>query len=121
MLLKCPKYSAYKLLDGRNVGSAYGNSVIVDRLGNEKRYSFPNHSAGPFGNDIDEDWLDKSSALKKVLSSRLGWRDLHASAVDKGSQVEYPTKFLDHLSYQYNGLKLYVPNTVKSAFRALRN
>lgn len=119
LLLKCPRYSAYKLLEGKDV-SSYDNSIITDRFGNKRYYSFPHHAAGPFGDDIIGNWSDQKSIRSKILSSRLGWKDLHASALDDGIKVEHQTNCVDHLLYHYNGFKPYVPELIKSAYRALR-
>lgn len=77
-------YKSFKLVDGRSVGSAYRrwlfHSPVLDRI---VAYSFPNHSAGPFGNDIFGEWMDKGTLLKFLALYGLGWRDIHASSLDE--------------------------------------
>ena len=76
-------YNSFKLVDGKSVPYSY-RKTIVESLFHDKPYgySFPPHSAGPFGNDIFGQWMDKSSFLKLLAMQGLGWKDIHASAVD---------------------------------------
>ena len=79
------KYESFKLVEGRSVARIYKNALIETSKNDEiKRclYSFPPHSAGPFGNDIHGDWMDKSTLLKILALQGLGWRDIHASRLD---------------------------------------
>ena len=79
------KYESFKLVDGRSVGKIYKNAIIeISQSGATKHclYSFPSHSAGPFGNDIHGEWMDKSTLLKILALQGLGWRDIHASSID---------------------------------------
>ncbi|WP_143593659.1 FkbM family methyltransferase [Synechococcus sp. 1G10] len=47
-------YNAFKLVDGRSVSSDYANRTIqCERTKDLVKYSFPYHSAGPFGCDSD--------------------------------------------------------------------
>lgn len=76
-------YNSFKLVDGKSVPYSY-RKTIVNSLFHDKPYgySFPAHSAGPFGNDIFGQWMDKSTFLKLLAMQGLGWKDIHASAVD---------------------------------------
>ena len=76
-------YNSFKLVDGRSVPYSY-RKTIVNSLFHDKPYgySFPAHSAGPFGNDIFGQWMDKATFLKLLAMQGLGWKDIHASAVD---------------------------------------
>ena len=76
-------YTSFKLVDGRSVGSVYKRALFRSPvLEKTVAYSFPNHSAGPFGNDIFGEWMDKATLLKYLALQGLGWRDIHASALD---------------------------------------
>ena len=119
LMLNCRKYSAYKLVNGSDVGTKYENSSISDRFGEHHDYSFPTHSAGPFGDDIDGDWLDQKSILSAIISSRLGWKDLHASAADEGIRLVKRTGFVDHLAYHSAWLRPYAPKLLKSSLKTL--
>ena len=49
-------YTAFKLVDGRSVSRFYADRLIESNVALQMiRYSFPHHSAGPFGDDIDGD------------------------------------------------------------------
>lgn len=83
-LLGSCKYQGFKLVDGESVARQYRDVKIIDKSGGTVVYSFPFHSAGPFGNDISGPWMDRKSMRRKLSSTGLGWRDLHASRVDTG-------------------------------------
>jgi FkbM family methyltransferase len=76
-------YDSLKLVDGASVSCLYANALIAKRDSTELiRYSFPRHSAGPFGNDVLGDWLDASKFLKLIAMEGFGWKDIHASNCD---------------------------------------
>lgn len=76
-------YNSFKLVDGRSVPYSYRRSVVSSLFHSKPYgYSFPPHSAGPFGNDIFGEWMDKASLLKLLALQGLGWKDIHVSAVD---------------------------------------
>jgi FkbM family methyltransferase len=75
-------YEAFKLVDGRSVQTRYKDAPI--RVGSETRaYSFPEHSAGPFGEDIAGPWMSKDNFFRVLGFAGLGWKDIHASRVDR--------------------------------------
>ena len=63
------------------VANGYNSFSLVDGATVTKKYGFPDHSAGPFGEDIRERWDDADSFLHTLSSARLGWKDIHASKV----------------------------------------
>lgn len=73
-------YGAFKLVDGRSVPSVYGNATIETSEGLES-YSFPYHSAGPFGDDVVGPWLDGASLAEVLVLEGCGWKDIHASNI----------------------------------------
>ena len=75
-------YKAFKLVDGNTVPQIYQNHKI-NTLGGMTEYSFPHHSAGPFGNDINGPWLTAWSFCKVLARAGLGWKDIHVSKIDK--------------------------------------
>lgn len=76
-------YQSFKLVDGRSVGTSYNKTLLYSPvLKKMVAYSFPQHSAGPFGNDIFGEWMDKSTLLRYLSLQGLGWRDIHASSID---------------------------------------
>lgn len=77
-------YQSFKLVDGRSVGTVYRRALFRSPvLDKTVAYSFPSHSAGPFGNDIFGEWMDKATLLKCLALQGLGWRDIHASSLDQ--------------------------------------
>lgn len=66
-------YNSYKILDGKSISSIYENINI-----NEKKYSFPFHSAGPMFEDIKSPELNKEQLFYLLAEERLGWKDIHA-------------------------------------------
>jgi FkbM family methyltransferase len=77
-------YRSFKLVDGRSVSSVYRRAIVSSpTLEKAVVYSFPHHSAGPFGNDIFGEWMDKSTLLRQLALNGLGWRDIHASLLDE--------------------------------------
>jgi FkbM family methyltransferase len=64
-LVTLGKYNKFKLIEGCMVSSEYP--------------SFPHHAAGPFGEDIRGEWIDKEAFFKKLGEHNLGWKDIHAT------------------------------------------
>jgi len=75
------KYQKFKLVDGPSVFQKYENASILTQDG-QVTYSFPYHSAGPFGNDIDGPWLTQIELYHALTAAGLGWKDIHASLID---------------------------------------
>lgn len=71
-------YSAFKLVDGATVAEKYSNHAITVGSGSE-RYSFPPHSAGPFGDDIPGAWRNADDLFELLAKVGLGWKDIHAT------------------------------------------
>lgn len=72
------EYTAFKLVDGASVAAKYKNHAIATQSGRE-RYSFPAHSAGPFGEDVAGDWLSADDLFELLADQGLGWKDIHAT------------------------------------------
>lgn len=80
-LVAIGQYNSFKLVDGPSVWTRYKDREIVSNSGNQN-YSFPGHSAGPFGDDIDGPWMSASNFFKVLAFSGLGWKDIHATNVE---------------------------------------
>ena len=74
-------YNAFKIVDGSSVATLYGECTIHTAHGTLS-YSFPHHSAGPFGNDIHGPWMSAENFWRVLAFLGLGWKDIHASSVD---------------------------------------
>ncbi|GAC1632707.1 MAG: hypothetical protein NVS9B10_27480 [Nevskia sp.] len=77
-LVALGRYKAFKLIDGRSVEERFLHHPI-DVAGRVETYSFPFHSAGPFGEDIPGDWMSADNFFLLLAQERLGWKDIHAT------------------------------------------
>ncbi len=78
ILLAIGGYRSFQLVEGSSVPILYNNHKIQTKSGIE-HYSFPNHSAGPFGEDIKGDWMNPEDFHKYLGVSGFGWKDIHAT------------------------------------------
>lgn len=74
------KYKAFKLVDGASVSQLYKDHIVKLSIG-ESRYSFPFHSAGPFGEDVSGSWMTHNNFHRFLGFVGLGWKDIHATNV----------------------------------------
>ena len=63
LLVALGGYNSFKLVDGETVSQLYKNHKIVTNNGIEF-YSFPHHSAGPFGDDVFGEWMTADNFFK---------------------------------------------------------
>jgi len=86
-------------VDGRSVVETYKEIPFVTLSGHTQTYTFPFHSAGPFGDDILGDWFSAGAMLIKLGVHGCGWKDIHAtsnaveiidSSLDREFQVMEP-------------------------------
>ena len=75
------KYNSFKLVDGASVSERYKDHEISTNSG-KINYSFPHHSAGPFGNDISGPWMTAHNFFHALGIAGLGWKDIHASNIE---------------------------------------
>ena len=78
LLVGLGEYTAFKLVAGPTVESDYRHHSIAVASGSET-YSFPHHSAGPFGDDIPGQWLADNRFFELLAMEGLGWKDIHAT------------------------------------------
>jgi hypothetical protein len=101
ILVALGKYESFKLVDGATVSERYADQLIETSQGGIV-YSFPHHSAGPFGNDIHGDWMTKDNFSKVLLFANLGWKDIHATNVDRPNPEHAPLpEFHIQIAMQY--------------------
>ena len=86
LLLNDQRYRGFKLVEGSQVASRYREAQIVTPSG-VVIHDFPQHSAGPMGDDIHGDWYDSTSMRDLILRDGPGWKDLHASRSHSGQRV----------------------------------
>jgi FkbM family methyltransferase len=76
-------YNAFKMVDGGSVPKVYSNRLITsEHEGKQVKLSFPFHSAGPFGNDVDGPWMSADNFLQVLALEGLGWKDIHATNLE---------------------------------------
>lgn len=80
LLVALGEYRAFKLVEGETVASKYRDCEIAAKSGRE-RYSFPPHSAGPFGDDIAGEWMNADDLFSLLAEKGMGWRDIHATSL----------------------------------------
>jgi FkbM family methyltransferase len=91
LLLNSRKYVGFKLVDGSNVSQKYGNCKVYTSYGELVPFSFKEHSAGPFGDDISGEWHSENVIFEMLGVSGLGWKDVCATMNPdkvKGKQVQ---------------------------------
>jgi FkbM family methyltransferase len=73
-------YTSFNLVDGLTAAKRYGTAPIATTDG-PSQFRFQEHSAGPFGEDIQTPWEDADTFLYTLAAAGLGWKDIHASRV----------------------------------------
>jgi FkbM family methyltransferase len=71
-------YNAFKLVEGSTVSKIYSDHQVTTQNKIENHH-FESHSAGPFGNDINGEWITADNFLRVLAVHNLGWRDIHAT------------------------------------------
>jgi len=87
LMVALGKYNAFKLVDGASIESRYQNREINTGEG-IVHHSFPYHSAGPFGQDIDGPWMSADKFFKVLALVGLGWKDIHATNIER-AEINY--------------------------------
>jgi hypothetical protein len=111
LLVGLGNYRSFNIVDGRKISSVYKKHSIETEVGKEL-YSFPFHSAGPFGKDIKGDWMTADNFFRLLAFKGLGWRDIHATN-EIQPNLEATVSNLKALRYQAS----YVFNQTKDALR----
>ena len=71
-------YNSFNLVDGASVSTVYRNHRI-NGIAGVRTFSFPPHSAGPFGSDILGRWMTADNFFRRLALEGLGWKDIHAT------------------------------------------
>jgi len=82
ILSKYGKYHAYKIINGKKINKASTNYIITNKLKKKIKYFFPRNSAGPFGEDINGDWMTYTNLQKMMKYAKIGWNDIHCSKIN---------------------------------------
>ncbi len=86
-------YNSFKLVEGNTVNLLY-KKINLNINGKKIKYSFPENSAGPYGNDIMGNWINKKNFSKLMEYKNPGWRDIHASLSDFSENTEEFSKYI---------------------------
>jgi|GEM_PF-638266 len=98
------EYNAFKLVDGHFVSTDYAEQRISTNQG-EVFYSFPFHSAGPFGEDIHGRWI-LADSFKRLLSQEgLGWKDIHATSIPRQRPIGFSNNSSIGVYLKFKSLK----------------
>ena len=81
-LVSSGKYHGFKVVNGYTVAKYFQNVQIREKSGKISEYSFKDHSAGPFGDDISGPWLSKQAISRKLKLEGFGWKDICATSLD---------------------------------------
>lgn len=111
LLVSMGRYNAFKLVDGSTVSQVYSERLILSGQ-DELPYSFPIHSAGPFGNDVDGQWMSADNFFLLLAFEGLGWKDIHATNQEAANPSAVPSRrdYFKHLIL--NKIKRLVPYRV---------
>lgn len=80
ILIALGGYNSFKFIDGSQVGRDFADHPVQTRDG-PARFSFPDHAAGPFGDDLPGQWRDADAFFRHLGLRQLGWKDIHASRI----------------------------------------
>lgn len=84
LLTLATPYQGFQVIVGKRVSSDFFNHPIMTRTG-PRRWDFPWHSAGPFGDDLPRRWLDRSGLVGAFGRVGPGWVDIHAALSPEGA------------------------------------
>ena len=93
IFLNNDNYNSFKLVEGNTVNLLY-KKIYLNISGKKIKYSFPENSAGPYGNDIMGNWINKKNFSKLMEYKNPGWRDIHASLLDFSENTKEFSKYI---------------------------
>jgi hypothetical protein len=107
-------YKSFKFINGKSVGNLR-NIIIKDKNLKKRKYSFKEHSSGPYGEDIKGSYYDKKSILVYFLNNNLGWVDINCriDSVDTKTLTYSPNNIM------YNSFRYHLKNIFPSFYKAL--
>lgn len=100
LLLTClGGYNSFKVVNGGSIVDKYSNHLIKT-IDGEEVYSFPHHSAGPFGDDISGNWINSEQMFHQLKLEGLGWKDLHVKKENSDTQ-QFKSIFTWQIKYWF--------------------
>lgn len=108
-------YKSFKFINGKSVGKLI-NIKIKDKDLKNRKFSFKDHSSGPYGDDIKGNYYDKKSVLVYFLNNNLGWVDINCriDSVDTKRIIYHPNTIM------YNSFSYHLKNIFPSFFLAFK-
>lgn len=87
LFIKSKDYTFFKYVLGASVIQDYNDLKFIDLKNEEQNFSFTEHSSGPYGDDVNGEWLNRTDFHKEFLglmSKKLapGWIDIHSKLLD---------------------------------------
>jgi FkbM family methyltransferase len=82
-LLVAMGYEYFRLVSGATVHEEFADAMISTTDGVRRGFRFEYDSSGPFGDDLEQGWVNKDEVLRRLLSHGVGWVDLHARLARK--------------------------------------
>jgi FkbM family methyltransferase len=104
LLFAYGRYKKFKLIDGKSIATTYSNHTISHDHG-DVVYSFPYHSAGPFGDDILGDWMQSFQFIRLLISKGVGWKDIHATSIHEISSSSSVKRYKIISTIRYSFIK----------------
>jgi FkbM family methyltransferase len=105
LLVASGRYDAFKLVEGSNVAQKYNKMPFTSKDGVREVYSFPDDSAGPFGEDIHGEWMSADNFFVLLALEGLGWKDIHATNVSEDKISSTRWKKLHISAYLFKRLQ----------------
>jgi len=101
-------YNAFKLVEGHFISTDYADQRISTKTG-EVIYSFPKHSAGPFGEDIHGRWILSDIFAQLLSQEGIGWKDIHATSIPECSPISKSDTVPQHRHRKANQQRIHSP------------
>jgi FkbM family methyltransferase len=95
-------YKSFKFIKGKSV-SNLRNIKIKDKNLKNRKFSFNDHSSGPYGDDIKGSYYDKKSILVYFLNNNLGWVDINCRIdLADAKKLTYSPNTVMYNSFSYH-------------------
>jgi FkbM family methyltransferase len=115
-ILNIREVKGLKLLEGTDIVKKYSSVDILTLNETIEKFSFKLHSSGPFGDDIAGEWMDKRIFLDYFLLKRFGWKDIHATTLERQLTKDLPIIFSIRMGFVWY-VKLIWQNTIPLSVR----
>ena len=100
------------------LGSKVTNQSYINKNNTETKFLVD--SSGPFGNDINQKWMNKTSLITYIVNNGFTWQDISCSALDEeniSKELVYDSN--THKPLQM-GFKFHLKRLIPSFFDSLK-